>query len=62
MSSGPMFGRRRSEADGPPPRPSAASPQAPSMPTTALVSTSTADSLVELRALALSQLDPGAAA
>ncbi len=60
MNATPMFGRRRSEEDSaskalPPPAPS--QPVAPPMP-----SASTSDQLTELRALALSQLDPAAAA
>ena len=61
MSGSPMFGRRRTEADGPQARPIPAAAQAPAMPTTQMVATSTSESLIELRALALSQLDPGAA-
>ncbi len=62
MSGSPMFGRRRTEGDALPQRPMAPAPAMPSMPTTQMVATSTAESLIELRALALSQLDPGAAA
>jgi pilus assembly protein CpaF len=55
-----MFGRRRSEGDPaapPPPNPRAAAQPIPTMP-----SPSTSDQLSELRTLALSQLDPAAAA
>jgi pilus assembly protein CpaF len=59
-----MFGRRRTETDGvQPPRP-ASQAQAPMqtapVPTATMIST--ADSLAELRTLALQQLDPAAAA
>ena len=60
MNATPMFGRRRSEEDSaskamPPPPP----PQPVAQP---MPSASTSDQLTELRALALSQLDPAAAA
>ncbi len=61
MNATPMFGRRRSESDPPPslvppPRPTpAAAPAAPQF-------ASNNDQLTDLRTLALSQLDPGAAA
>ncbi len=60
MNATPMFGRRRSEGDPaapPPPNPRAAAQPIPTMP-----SPSTSDQLSELRTLALSQLDPAAAA
>jgi pilus assembly protein CpaF len=61
MSGNPMFGRRRTESEDLPTRTTSVAPppQAPAQP---LVSQTTSDSLTELRALALSQLDPAAAA
>jgi pilus assembly protein CpaF len=63
MSGNPMFGRRRTETEALPARTApiapAPMPQAPPLP---VVSQTTSDSLTELRALALSQLDPAAAA
>jgi pilus assembly protein CpaF len=60
MNATPMFGRRRTEADAglpppppPPPKPTVAAP---------VQSQSTSDQLADLRTLALSQLDPAAAA
>ncbi len=58
MNATPMFGRRRTETDAglpppPPPRPVAPAP---------VQSQSTSDQLADLRTLALSQLDPAAAA
>ncbi len=64
MSGSPLFGRRRN-GDETPPRPGAQVPAVPPVAMNAPVpmqSTSTSDSLAELRTLALQQLDPAAAA
>ena len=59
MNATPMFGRRRTETDsGLPPPPPPPKPVAP-LP---VQSQSTSDQLADLRTLALSQLDPAAAA
>ena len=59
MNATPMFGRRRTETEsGMPPPPLPPKPAAP-MP---VQSQSTSDQLADLRTLALSQLDPAAAA
>lgn len=61
MNATPMFGRRRTEAEALAPRPAA--PAAPTPPAAPIIPVpSTSDSLSELRTLALSQLDPAAAA
>jgi len=63
MSGNPMFGRRRTETEDLPARTAnLAPPPVPQPMPQPLVSQTTADSLTELRALALSQLDPAAAA
>jgi pilus assembly protein CpaF len=64
VSGSPLFGRRRN-GDETPPRPGAQVPAVPPVAMNAPVpmqSTSTSDSLAELRTLALQQLDPAAAA
>jgi len=60
MNASPMFGRRRSETETIQQRP--ASPAVPNVTTPIVQAQSTSDSLAELRTLALSQLDPAAAA
>src|SRR3984885_1376764 len=70
MNASPMFGRRRTEDLTPAARPANAPPAAaappPPLPQSApqptYTSSSTTDSLAELRTLALQQLDPAAAA
>ncbi len=64
MNANPMFGRRRTEAENLPARSPNMAPPPPPAPVAIqpVVSQTTSDSLTELRALALSQLDPGAAA
>jgi pilus assembly protein CpaF len=60
MNATPMFGRRRSETD--PPLPPNQGPRAAPQPMPQMPSPSSSDQLSELRTLALSQLDPAAAA
>ncbi len=60
MNATPMFGRRRSEGD--PPVPPPPGPRAAAQPPPPLPNNSSSDQLTELRTLALSQLDPAAAA
>ena len=64
MNAGPMFGRRRSETEqANPVAPQAAVPApAQVQPPSSLSGPNASDSLTELRQLALSQLDPAAAA
>ncbi len=58
MNATPMFGRRRQDDDPAPPRAAAPAPA----PAPAPIQNAAADSLTELRILALQQLDPAAAA
>jgi pilus assembly protein CpaF len=63
MNATPMFGRRRTEGDTSSPIPPPPPPTQRSMPQAPISSSpSTSDQLSELRTLALSQLDPAAAA
>ena len=59
MNATPMFGRRRNEQDEGISKPT---PQPAPQPVSIMPSPSTSDQLTELRTLALSQLDPAAAA